>query len=83
MRSESVICRIADGFYFWIFGKVCMRNSRQTNFRDAYFYENTRMYKSKDNGTEWVKKPQRNKKSCKDKQQKWDSSKIIVMFIAE
>ena len=29
-----------------------MRNSRQTNFRDAYFYENTRKYKSKDNGTE-------------------------------
>ena len=29
---------------------VCMRNSRQTNFREAYFYENTRKYKSKDNG---------------------------------
>ena len=22
---------------------------------DAYFYENTRKYKSKDNGTEWIK----------------------------
>ena len=55
MRSESVICKIADGLYFWILGKVCMRNSRQTNFRDAYFYENTRKYKSKDNGTEWIK----------------------------
>ena len=35
---------------FW--ENVCMRNSRQTNFRDMHFYENTRKYKSKDNGTE-------------------------------
>ena len=87
MRSESVICKIAYGLYFWILGNVCMRNSRQTNFRDAYFYENTRKYKSKDNGTGSAtlmnKEAKKKWKRCKDKQQEWDRSKNIVMFIAE